>query len=144
MTLTPPTGDRVTAVRFALVPISDLREHEEVRPERVAVVERRLVEDGVVRQPVVVDEGTMVVLDGHHRFNALRRLGATRVPAYLVDYRDGAITVESWDPARAPPTKDEVVARARAGKPFPPKSTKHPTLYGFAERPVPLSELGVG
>lgn len=127
---------------FALVPLSSLREHEEVVSDgAVHALAERIRRDGYVLQPIVADRETLVVLDGHHRLNVLRALGVRLAPVNLVDYRDDRIRVESWREGVAPPTKEEVVQRALAGKPFPPKSTRHPTLYDLPRRRVPLADL---
>ena len=89
--------------------------------------------------PILVDEKTMVVLDGHHRLKTLKMLGVNAIPAVLVDYFDEKITVE---PRRKniPVSKELVLDAGMSGKPFPPKTSRHvtntPILAGF-----PLSRL---
>lgn len=127
---------------FAIVPIASLRAHEEVVSDgAVDALAERIRRDGFVEQPIVVDARTLVVLDGHHRLNVLRRIGVRLAPVNKVDYADERIRVESWRAGVAPPSKDEVVARALAGTPFPPKTTRHPTLYDLPSRRVALADL---
>ena len=146
MTHTQPTGEAIVAApvpsEFALVPLAELREHEEVVDDgTVKALAERLQRDGFIFQPIVADRATRVVLDGHHRLNALRFLGMRLAPVNLVDYRDERIRVASWRAGAAPPTKDEVVRRALEGRPFPPKSTRHDSLYDLPRRHVPLGDL---
>lgn len=130
------------AHEFALVPLADLRQHEEVEgAAEVGALAERIARDGFVAQPIVADRRTLVVLDGHHRLNALRHLGLRCAPVYLVDYMDPAIRVESWRDEEQPPTKETVIERALSGKPLPAKATKHTALYGFPKRNVPLVDL---
>jgi ParB-like chromosome segregation protein Spo0J len=82
-----------------------------------------------------------VILDGHHRYAALVRLGARRIPVAFVDYKDPKIRIESWRAQETPPTKAEVVARAVAHHLFPPKTTRHPLLNAFREWPVSVAQL---
>jgi len=49
---------------------------------------------GVIRRPLVVDASTMTLLDGAHRLEALRRLGASLVPVIAVDYTQ--VEVAGW------------------------------------------------
>ncbi|MGQ9788298.1 MAG: ParB N-terminal domain-containing protein [Candidatus Hadarchaeaceae archaeon] len=49
-----------------------------------------------VRNPVVADLNTSVVLDGMHRVAALKKLGCRYLPACLVDYRSPMIKVGCW------------------------------------------------
>jgi len=79
-----------------LVPIIALRSHERVIEEHVEELMRQLLRDGRLYYPVLVDEATMVVLDGHHRVEALKRLGARNIPALLVDYSSDVVRVDSW------------------------------------------------
>ncbi|MEM2408794.1 MAG: ParB N-terminal domain-containing protein, partial [Ignisphaera sp.] len=44
--------------------------------------------DGALRKPIIVEKNRLIVIDGHHRLNALKFLGIKVVPAYLADYRD--------------------------------------------------------
>ncbi|MCA1812516.1 MAG: ParB N-terminal domain-containing protein [Halobacteriales archaeon] len=127
--------------QLAFVPEEKLLAHEEVVPPKVDELLAVLRQEGAIRLAIVADERTLVVLDGHHRLTALRRLGAKRIPVLLVDYDSPDIRVGTWRPGEEPPTKDEVVAHARAGKLFPPKSTRHFFPWKLQEEPVPLAEL---
>lgn len=128
------------AYRFALVDPSRLRVHEQIVEERVESVAKGLARIGWVRVPIIADAASGTILDGHHRFAALQRLGVRRVPVAFVDYADRRIVVETWRDEKAP-SKEEVVARAAAGTPFPPKSTRHRVLNEFDEIPVRLADL---
>ncbi|MHB8584374.1 MAG: ParB N-terminal domain-containing protein [Thermoplasmatota archaeon] len=133
-------GEGIEAV-LELVEVGSLLPHEEVVESRVELLVTTIERDGVVRVPVVADAKTHVILDGHHRYEALRRLGARRVPVALVDYRDTRIHVESWRTNETPPTKDQVIAHAKARKLYAPKTTRHPLLNAFREWPVSLDQL---
>lgn len=125
---------------FALLEIATLREHEEVEASQIPDLARRLIDDGAVRDPIWVAREGLVILNGHHRVRALRALGARRVPAWLVDYDDPRIVLERW--STGPPiAKSEVVARAREGRLFPPKTTRHTLRFELAQRSTPLGPL---
>jgi hypothetical protein len=51
---------------ITLVPINALRQHEQILNENLMRVQRDLVRDGMVKDPIIVDQRTMVILDGHH------------------------------------------------------------------------------
>ncbi len=127
--------------RFALVPIATLRDHEEVDPEGVDRLVTELREEGRVLDPLWVSEGSFVILNGHHRFQALRRLGAERAPAWVIDYEDPRVHLERWQPD-PPIAKAEVVARAIERRPFPPTTTRHSLEFPLPHRPTPLASLG--
>jgi hypothetical protein len=114
----------LVSVRFALVPLSDLKTHEEAEPDRVRRVVRQIQSTGVVKKAIMVDSKTLVVLDGVHRLTALRTLGAVRVPVWLIDYEADEVVVFSKDRKSVIP-KESVVRAATQGPKFPPKSTRH-------------------
>ena len=135
-------GGAPTQVRFAVIELSRLRPHEQFREELLRRLLDRIRIDGVVRKPVLVEAEHLVILDGHHRVEALRLLGCKRVPVYLVDYDDGSIGLTTWPGAVVPTvTKAEVVDHGLRGDLFPPKTTRHLVTVSLDEVRVPLDDL---
>ena len=66
--------------------IDGLLPHEEVIPKNLNRMMRWLVKTGRFMQPILVDEDSKVILDGHHRWNAAKALGLDRIPVVAVDY----------------------------------------------------------
>jgi ParB-like chromosome segregation protein Spo0J len=130
-------------VSVEIVPLAWLRPHEEYDEARVQEVLRLFTTRRSVDYAIVADRATGTIVDGHHRYEALRRLGAARAPALLVDYADPSITVRTWREDERAPTKAEIVARAREGRLYPPKSTRHDFVRALKPVDVPLEELGV-
>lgn len=126
---------------LSIVELSRLRAHEQFVEPRVQELQHRIQRDRSVPVAIVADAASLVVLDGHHRLEALRRLGCRRAPVMLVDYHRPDIRVGSWRQGEKPPTKDEVLLQAAAGKLFPPKTTRHYFPWKFQESPVPLDDL---
>ena len=125
---------------FALIEASALLCHELTEKERLSSLYRRLYQDGILERPILVDRHSLVILDGHHRFECLKRLGCSLIPAYLVDYQDPAIRVESrrqdtWV------SKDVVVKRGLGFEPFPPRTTRHTLGISLPPYPVQLNRL---
>ena len=46
--------------------------------------------------PIIVDEETKVILDGHHRFYSLLFLGISKVPVFYVRYISDDVKVNFW------------------------------------------------
>ncbi len=79
--------------------INKLKEHEEIDPLRLEDVKVVLLKDKFQRDPIIIDKKTYVVIDGHHRLNALKILGYSKVAAYYIDYLDDDdIEVRTWYP----------------------------------------------
>jgi len=71
-------------------------------------LEETLRRDGIVRDPIIVDIKSCVVLDGMHRLAALRELRCHCVPVCAVDYLNPSVTVGLWyRTLSGPPSCDE-------------------------------------
>lgn len=109
-----------------LVPIAKLRAHEQVDPQRLGQLLVRIKQDGHLKNPIVVDKKTLVILDGHHRASGLKRLGCRLVPVMMVNYFDPQIRVffRRAD-FKIKLIKVAVLNRGLAGRPFPHKTTRN-------------------
>ncbi len=74
----------------------DLKLHEEVIDSYLGELEDAISDSGIVKDPVIVDKDSKVVLDGMHRVTAMRRLGYDKIPVCLVDYQSPKIDLGSW------------------------------------------------
>ena len=83
-------------LRLALVEIEKLKPHEEVIEAVVAQLAEDIRKDGIVRDPLIVDQDQFIILDGMHRFSSLKRLGCRFAPCCLLDYMSPQVTVGSW------------------------------------------------
>ena len=114
------------AARFEILDVDLLHCHEEIRPEILEELIQEIKEDGYVKKPILVADKAYVILDGHHRFEALRRLGCRRIPCYVVDYFSDAVDLGLWPTAKEKDVrKQDVVERGRAGLLYTPKTTRH-------------------
>lgn len=111
-------------LEFKILSINVLREHERVDFNRLEELREEIASDGVLKKPILVDKNTLTILDGHHRLNALRRLGLSKIPVVLVDYNDSHIVVRKWGTDEIL-NKEEILRVARCGKLFPSKTTQH-------------------
>lgn len=136
-------------LRPRLVRLDQLREHEQHIPEHLEELLQEILRDGVLKRPILVDERTMIIIDGHHRYNCMKRLGKRYIPAYLIDYMREEIVVEPWD-GKPPVTKEDVIRAGLTGMRLPPKSSKHMVRIGgelhhvtYIERenPTPLDQI---
>lgn len=120
-----------------MLQLDDVKPHEDVEEHRLTLLTETIRKDGHLIRPIAIDRETRVILDGHHRVAALRRLGCTLVPVYEFDYKDPDITVLDGR-SNLPVDKATVVTAALTGKILPPKSTRHMVL--LADRSVHISE----
>ena len=125
---------------FGIVSVMALVPHEQIIEDHLQELLETICRDGVLRQPVIVDRASMVILDGHHRVSAMKRLSCPLIPAYLVDYSDPSIVVH---PRRAdiPVDKESVVRTGLRGIPYPPLTSRHEWPSAPDCCPVALADL---
>jgi len=128
--------------RLVVLEIARLRCHEKVQPDLLARTIDRIRRDGKLRKPILVADRDFVILDGHHRYEALRAIGCSRIPAYVVDYFSDIVEVSTWPGAVVREvTKEEVIRRGLAGPPFPPKTSRHTVRAALQDSPMDLKAL---
>jgi len=111
-------------LRPVLVRLEELREHENYDPQHLEELLAEIMRDGCLKRPIIADAATKVILDGHHRYNCMKRLGKTCIPVYFVDYQRPEIEVYAWD-NRPPVTKEVVIEAGLTGRRLPSKSSRH-------------------
>lgn len=137
-----PSARMTPTVRFALVDLSQLHGHEQIRATLLEELTEQIKRDGYLKRPILVADRHFVVLDGHHRLEAVRLLGCNRIPAYLVDYKSDIVNLGTWpDAVVSTVTKDEVIRRGLTGDRFPPKTTRHTVTIPLEDRPTDLEDL---
>ncbi len=82
--------------RISMVNLQELKPHEEVIDPIVGTLANEVLNEGLLRDPLVVDQEDHIILDGMHRFNSLKLLKCRFVPCCLVDYNSPQINVGSW------------------------------------------------
>ena len=125
-----------------LVETVSLRGHEEVIPDNLETRTSKMLRKGFYK-PIIVDRGSMVILDGHHKWTAAKSLGLARVPVILVDYLvDEGVLVDVWpDCGRESIAKTEVLEMGVSGDVFPPKTSRHTLPFKIPSISIPLSDL---
>ncbi|MFO7872467.1 MAG: ParB N-terminal domain-containing protein [Candidatus Undinarchaeales archaeon] len=82
----------------AVIEIDKLYDHEQVKYDYLDQLADDIKRAGELRYPIIVDKYSRVVLDGHHRYYAIKSLGYKKIPAFVVDYYKTAIKLDRWSP----------------------------------------------
>lgn len=140
----------VEQFKIVLLPIDRLKPHEKGSPLYLEMLKKEILKDGVLKYPIIADEETNVILDGMHRWLALKSLGCTQIPVLQVNYlqspqiRIGRRRIHRYIGNSNPPIAAEnVVAAALSGKLMEPRTTRH--FFPFLKPPkinYPLNSLG--
>ena len=79
---------------------ADLVPHEEFDPRRIDRLSRRIIEEGILKNPPVVAEmpgsTQYVVLDGANRVISFQDLGIPHIVAQLVSYVEPNVVLDTW------------------------------------------------
>ena len=85
--------------RIVLIDIKDLYGHEQIVRPQVDFLKDNLNRLGYFFRPILVVKKHNVVLDGHHRVEALKELGGVRIPCIEIEYLDNPdINLSTWYP----------------------------------------------
>ncbi len=123
-------SDAMKTEKIIKIKLEDLVPHEEFRPEHASELVAQIRNDKVLKRPIAVYDlgsykpGKYMIVDGHHRTEALKEMGLTYIPANVIDYFDRKIVVKSWNIDMVW-DKKEIVIGALEGKLLKPKATKH-------------------
>lgn len=86
--------------RISIVPLTRCVAHEGVVTRWVDKLAANLLDEGVMKNPIIVTAprrgGRRIVIDGMHRFAALRQLGIPHVVVFEVDYESPTIQLAGW------------------------------------------------
>jgi hypothetical protein len=123
-----------------LVENSSIKQHEMIREDHLKELIREIEKDGFINNPIIVDKKTRVILDGHHRFNAIKFLGLALSPVYLCDYKSEDIKIGSWRKGEKV-TKEMVIEAGLSGKLLEPKTSKHSIPNRPVGMRIPLKSL---
>jgi len=126
--------------QIVTVKIQELLPHEHYRPFRAKQLAGEIHKDGKLRRPLLADRKTYVLLDGHHRLAALKRLGCKKARVLLVDYQSKAVRLYPRK-KNLSINKRQVVSCALRHRLYPVKSTRHLVAGGRKTIKTPLQEL---
>lgn len=137
-------------MKVAIVPIDELKPHEKGSPLYLELLKREILADGILKYPIIADSKSHVILDGMHRWLALKSLGYTLMPALLVDasehsgIRVGRRRIHRYVAGRANGmTLEKVVSTGLSGRLMRPRSTRHFFPFSKFQRiNCPLHQLG--
>ncbi|OGQ04487.1 MAG: hypothetical protein A2W61_01810 [Deltaproteobacteria bacterium RIFCSPLOWO2_01_44_7] len=85
--------------RIQIIPIANCLAHEGIIQKWADQIASNIKDQGIMKNPVIVTrQGKYyVVLDGMHRFAALKKLGIRNILACVIDYFSPKILLEGWD-----------------------------------------------
>tara|TARA_B100000161_G_scaffold265479_1_gene241917 strand:+ start:2769 stop:3221 length:453 start_codon:yes stop_codon:yes gene_type:complete len=106
-----------------LISIDFLIPHEEVLLNKKEILKNNLKykDQSVIISSIIVCHESLVIIDGHHRFTALKELGFKKIPVTLINYSNKHIRTTDNNSI----LKEDLIRNAKKNKLYSPKSTKH-------------------
>lgn len=82
-------------LHLGIVPVTDLREHEQIIPQKAEQLVFQLRNWARLQNPVIVDE-KFTVIDGHHRAFVIEKLDFRYIPVCKIDYFNHSVKLRYW------------------------------------------------
>ena len=103
--------------------ITQLLPHEEYNLIHAMEIANSIEKIGL-QHPIVVDDITNIIIDGHHRVMAYKILGLDEIPVIPINMTHPNIVLEWRREEFSKNTKEDVFVRALDGMTYPQKTTR--------------------
>ncbi|WP_061538600.1 ParB N-terminal domain-containing protein [Collimonas fungivorans] len=126
----------------SIVPISGLKQSEEVDNNNVTSLIEAIAKDDYWTTPISVENGTGLLMDGNHRLQAALALNLHSIPCIKLSYSDKRVNVRYWDSSDLVDV-ESIRQSIQRGKLLPYKTTKHVFSPPLPFVSIPLQLLRV-
>ena len=109
--------------KISLLQIDSLKPHEATIPEKVMQLLWVVLQSGKWPHPIVVDEETSTIMDGHHRHKVALLLGLKVIPCYMMSYKKNVIVSSRRNNYAV--TAETIIQHSSNSTVFPYKTTRH-------------------
>jgi len=129
-------------MKIDLIPIKDLKRHEKIDLKKAFKLMKEIKEKKYLEFPLLVEKNYLIILDGHHRFFCLKKLGFNYAPSFLVDYFSDKIDVVPRRKSyKGVDLKKIVIKTVEQNKLLPKKTTRHLLKFKLPVIKISLEEL---
>ena len=132
--------DVQSTFKVRLVEIERLQRTERHNPQRASRLAVNIAAEGKWTNPIWVEFGDLLIMDGHHRLEAAILLGLARLPCMLLSYHMPELSVVSWNGNAQFPIAD-IFAAGRSQSLLPYKTTRHILTCAAPDASYDLADL---
>ena len=116
---------------------TQIKPHEKYVEEHAQLLFEYIDKNKMLLAAIIVarihETSQYVIIDGHHRFEVMKRMSQKQIPITVIDYENPMILAHLDDPSV---TKQFVLQTAQHNKLLEPKSTKHVVRINDGYAPV--------
>jgi len=105
------------------VDVNLLIPHEKVLLDKKDILKNNLKykNDNIIISTIIICNESNLIIDGHHRFTALKELGYKKIPVTLINYFSNKIITNDNDSL----SKLDIINNSKNKSLYNPKTTKH-------------------
>lgn len=106
--------------------VNEIFPHEEVVADRLEKLSAYLesLKPYIIIPSILLCSKSFMIIDGHHRYYALQKMGFTEVPVTFIDYKSPFIITD----LEGKVSKKELLVAASSANMLPPKTSFHHVL----------------
>lgn len=122
-----------------LIDVDLIYPHEKIIEKNTSTISNFLksFNDYIILSSILCCSKTMVIIDGHHRFFSLKKLGFKKIPVTKIDYFSSDIKTSMEQKY----SKDQIIDHGINGTLLEPKSTSHLVYCNKSKKWQPIMLL---
>jgi len=122
-----------------LVDINDVFPHEKIISKKSSTLSSFLksFNDYIIISSILCCSQSMVIIDGHHRYFTLKKLGFKKIPVTKIDYQSSIIKTGENEKF----SKQDIINHAVTNNLMDPKSTSHKIYCNKSKKWEPIMLL---
>ena len=111
--------------------------HEKVLLDKKEILKNNLKykDEYLIISTILVCSKSNMIIDGHHRYAALKELGYKKIPVTLINYFSDKIMTDKNNTL----LKEDIIKNSDAGNLYEPKSTKHLIFCNQSKKWFPIT-----